>query len=140
MADKLAAVQSQIAKLQNQLATQRAAEIKAIKERIAALQATPEEIFSQAPRRGRQPGSKNKTAVVSTTTAASKSGKTPKLPAKKGAPKGTAGKTVELTPSGRVKKVYPPTHRDPKSGRTWNGMGPKPAWLAAHKKPDTLRI
>ena len=138
MADKLAAVHSEIAKLQKQLATQRAAEIKTIKERIAALQATPEEIFSPVKRRGRQPGSKNKLADVSATTAVSKSEKTPKPLAKRAATKGN--KAVELTPSGRVKKVYPPTHRDPKSGRTWNGMGPKPAWLAGHKKPDTLRI
>lgn len=134
MADKLDALQAQLATLRKKEGEVRGKAIVELRARIAAIGATPEELFGAA--------------KATAKTAAKTNGATASTGKKRGRPSNAekaasvkvtkAKKGVETTPSGRVKKQ--PTHRDPASGKTWNGMGPMPAWLKSHKNPDTLRV
>lgn len=136
MADKLDALQAQLATLRRKEEALRVKAIAELRARIAVIGATPEELFGSAK------------AKSTGKTAAKGNGASAPTGKKRGRPSNAdkatttkvvkAKKGVETTPSGRVKKQ--PTHRDPESGKTWNGMGPMPAWLKAHKKPDDLRI
>ncbi|MFP3559554.1 H-NS family nucleoid-associated regulatory protein, partial [Paraburkholderia sp. SIMBA_049] len=52
----------------------------------------------------------------------------------KTAGKTTASKAVGATAvTGQPKGPQPPKYRDPKSGATWSGRGPAPAWLSSAK-------
>lgn len=133
MADKLDALQAQLATLRKKESEVRGKAIVELRARIAAIGATPEELFGAAKPAGK---------AAKTNGAGAPTGKKRGRPSnaeKAASVKVAKGKKgVETTPSGRVKKQ--PTHRDPETGKTWNGMGPMPAWLKAHKKPDDLRI
>jgi DNA-binding protein H-NS len=59
----------------------------------------------------------------------------------KGAVKTAAPKTVGATGGkGQRKGPQPAMYRDPKSGATWSGRGPAPAWLAAAKDRSKFSI
>jgi len=45
----------------------------------------------------------------------------------------TALKSAKAGKKGQPKGAQPPKYRDPKSGATWSGRGPAPAWLASVK-------
>lgn len=46
----------------------------------------------------------------------------------------------DTTRNGKLKGALPPKYRDPKSGATWSGRGPAPAWLASAKDRNKFLI
>lgn len=106
MAKNLRQVLNQIASLQKEADALRAKEvsgvIERIREAIAAYGLTPEALFGDAApkRRGRKPGAKN----------------IKKAPAK--SPGGRASRSPGVA-----------KYRDPASGKTWTGVGKRPAWF-----------
>jgi DNA-binding protein H-NS len=56
------------------------------------------------------------------------------------AAKSTKPAAKDTTRKGKLKGALPPKYRDPKSGATWSGRGPAPAWLASAKDRNKFLI
>jgi DNA-binding protein H-NS len=56
------------------------------------------------------------------------------------AAKSTKPAARDTTRNGKLKGALPPKYRDPKSGATWSGRGPAPAWLASAKDRNKFLI
>jgi DNA-binding protein H-NS len=56
------------------------------------------------------------------------------------AAKSTKPAAKDTTRNGKLKGALPPKYRDPKSGATWSGRGPAPAWLASAKDRNKFLI
>lgn len=56
------------------------------------------------------------------------------------AAKSTKPAARDTTRDGKLKGALPPKYRDPKSGATWSGRGPAPAWLASAKDRNKFLI
>ncbi|SAL81997.1 histone family protein nucleoid-structuring protein H-NS [Caballeronia choica] len=56
------------------------------------------------------------------------------------AAKSTKPAAKDTSRNGKLKGALPPKYRDPKSGATWSGRGPAPAWLASAKDRNKFLI
>ncbi|WP_207003341.1 H-NS histone family protein [Trinickia mobilis] len=61
-------------------------------------------------------------------------------PGFKRAGKSAAAAAAKKTAASQAKGKLPPKYRDPKSGATWSGRGPAPAWLASAKDRSKFLI
>src|ERR1700756_5266428 len=106
MADKLDALQAQLATLRKKESEVRGKAIIELRARIAEIGATPEELFGAAKPAGK-PAKTNGAGVPT----GKKRGRPSNAEKAVTAKPAKAKKGVETTPSGRVKKA--PTHKDP---------------------------